>query len=299
MRKKIMGFARLARPANLPTAAADILAGAAIADFFSINNDFVAITDDASKLILLVVSSICLYAGGVVFNDVFDAKLDAVERPERAIPSGVVSLRQALLWGSLLILVGLILAFNVTLLSGIIALVLAASIFSYDAFFKHNVFFGPLNMGICRGLNLMLGMSIIGAITTWWVAIIPVLYIFAITLISRGEVHGNNKNHIIKAAVMYIVVVVLLTLAIGIYTTNLQWALPFLILFIILIFRPLLKAYRINSPEHIKKSVIAGVVSLVVLDACWAAGFSNIYVGLAVLLLLPLSLVLSKLFAVT
>ena len=145
----------------------------------------------------------------------------------------------------------------------------------------------------------MLGMSIIGAITTWWVAIIPVLYIFAITLISRGEVHGNNKKHIIKAALMYIVVVGLLTLAIGIYTTNLLWALPFLFLFVVLIFRPLWKAYRINSPEHIKKSVIAGVLSLVVMDACWAIGFSNWYIGLAVLLLLPLSLLLSKLFSVT
>jgi len=294
-----MGFARLARPANLPTAAADILAGAAICGFFIINNDLVTLGDDSSKLFLLVLSSICLYAGGVVFNDVFDAKLDAVERPERPIPCGLIPLWQAVLWGSLLVVTGLIFAFKVQLMSGIIAAILAATIFTYDAYFKHDVFFGPLNMGICRGLNLMLGMSIMGAIVIWWIAIIPVIYIFAITLISKGEVHGNNKNHILKSAAMYVLVAALIMFTIITRTDNALLVLPFLVLFIFFIFRPLLKAYRVNSPEHIKKSVIAGVLSLVVMDACWAVGFSNWYIGLGVLLLLPLSLVLSKLFSIT
>ena len=40
------------------------------------------------ELWLLLGSTIGLYLGGMVLNDVFDAKLDAVERPERPIPSG-------------------------------------------------------------------------------------------------------------------------------------------------------------------------------------------------------------------
>lgn len=299
MRKKLMGFARLARPANLPTAAADILAGAAISHYFWVTDSIKYLGDNPLKLLLLVFSSVCLYAGGVVFNDVFDAKLDAAERPERAIPSGLISLQQAITWGGILMFTGLILAFTVGVFSGIIALILVAAIFSYDAYSKQNSFFGPLNMGICRGLNLILGMSIIGVITVWWIAIIPVLYIFAITLISRGEVHGNNKNHIVRAAVMYAIVIALITYVVAIQTNNLILTIPFLLLFVFLIFKPLLKAYRINSPEYIKKSVIAGVLSLVVMDACWAVGFSNWYIGLGVLLLLPLSLLLSKLFAVT
>lgn len=299
MRKKLMGFARLARPANLPTAAADILAGAAISRYFWVTDSIKYLGDNPLKLLLLVFSSVCLYAGGVVFNDVFDAKLDAAERPERAIPSGLISLQQAIIWGGILMFTGLILAFTVGVFSGIIALILVAAIFSYDAYSKQNSFFGPLNMGICRGLNLILGMSIIGVITVWWIAIIPVLYIFAITLISRGEVHGNNKNHIVRAAVMYAIVIALITYFVAIQTNNLILTIPFLLLFVFLIFKPLLKAYRINSPEYIKKSVIAGVLSLVVMDACWAVGFSNWYIGLGVLLLLPLSLLLSKLFAVT
>ncbi|CAN0592410.1 unnamed protein product [Ectocarpus sp. 12 AP-2014] len=128
---------------------------------------------------------------------------------------------------------------------------------------------------------------------------IPVLYIFTITLISRGEVHGDNKKHIIMAAVMFAVVIGLITTGIAIHSTNLLIAAPFLLLFAFLIYRPLLKAYTDNSPAHIKKAVMAGVLSLIVMDACWAVGFSNWYVGLGILLLLPVSILLSKLFAVT
>lgn len=299
MMKKIMGFARLARPANLPTAAADILAGITISLFF-LNIEASAFFMERSwNVLLLVFSSVFLYAGGVVFNDVFDAELDAVERPERAIPSGLISVPQAVVWGVLLMAVGLFVAYATSVPSGNLALVLVVAILVYDGAAKKHSFFGPLVMGICRGLNLLLGMSILSQINSWWVALVPVLYIFAITLISRGEVHGNNKKHILISGVLYAIVIISITSAIFMFSENLYISLPFIILFSFLVFRPLLRAYKENSPANIKKAVMAGVLSLVVMDACWAAGFSNWYIALGVLLLLPLSLILSRIFAVT
>ncbi len=296
MKEKLLGFARLARPANLPTAAADIFAGATIGYYFG---NIETVGSNPEKLLFLVFSSIFLYAGGVVFNDVFDAKLDAIERPERAIPSGLISIKEAVVWGFSLLVLGTYLAFNVGFVSGAVAILLVIAILTYDAYLKKHGFFGPLNMGVCRGLNLILGMSIVELSTAIWIAVVPVLYIFAITLISRGEVHGNNKNHILWAAAMYAIVIVLIALTIGTQTNNLMLAIPFLLLFLFLVFSPLVKAYKVNSPDHIKKAVVSGVLSLVVMNACWTVGFSNWYVGLGVLLLLPLSLLLSKLFAVT
>ena len=40
---------------------------------------------------LTLLASCCLYLGGMVLNDVYDADLDARERPERPIPSGIAS----------------------------------------------------------------------------------------------------------------------------------------------------------------------------------------------------------------
>lgn len=299
MKEKLMGFARLARPANLPTAAADICAGIALGLYLQNSEAIVFLQENMGDVVSLVFSSIFLYAGGVVFNDVFDAELDAIERPERAIPSGLVPLPQAKIWGSFLLLGGILLAFNCNLVSGSIALVLTTAIITYDAYSKQHAFFGPLNMGICRGLNLLLGMSILGWITLWWISIVPILYIFAITLISRGEVHGNNKSHIVWAGILYVIVVTSIAFIVGLKTDNVLIAVPFLILFAILIFVPLYKAYQDNSPKNIKKAVISGVLSLVVMNACWVAGFSNWYLALSVLLLFPLAILLSKLFAVT
>ncbi|WP_419212136.1 UbiA-like protein EboC [Maribacter sp. X9] len=299
MKEKLMGFARLARPANLPTAAADILAGMAIGLNIQNTGALVFLQENLTSVLSLVFSSIFLYAGGVVFNDVFDAELDAIERPERAIPSGLIPLKHAAIWGILLLAIGIFFAFNCTMLSGIISLALTIAILIYDAYAKQYEFLGPLNMGICRGLNLLLGMSVLGLISEWWICIVPVFYIFAITLISRGEVHGNNKNHIVWAGVLYAIVLASLTLIVVVKTDNGMITVPFLLLFGILIFLPLFRAYNENSPKNIKKAVISGVLSLVVMNACWVAGFSEWYLAVAVLLLLPLSIGLSKLFAVT
>ncbi|MDP5061324.1 MAG: ubiquinone biosynthesis protein UbiA, partial [Maribacter sp.] len=165
--------------------------------------------------------------------------------------------------------------------------------------FKQFGFVGPLNMGICRGLNLLMGMSVVGMLSNWYIALVPVVYIFAITLISRGEVHGNNKKHIVWAGILYAIVILSITLIVIQQRDNVLVLLPFLILFGYLIYTPLVKAYKENSPGNIKKAVMGGVLSLVVMNACWVAGFSDWYLALAVLLLLPASILLSKLFAVT
>ncbi|WP_291962084.1 UbiA-like protein EboC [Maribacter sp.] len=299
MKEKLMGFARLARPANLPTAAADIMAGFAIALYLKniVVIDF--LKEHNVDLLLLVISSVSLYAGGVVFNDVFDADLDAVERPERAIPSGLVPKKEAIYFGTILMLIGITLAFKTAVLSGLISVALTMAILTYDGYFKKFNFFGPLNMGICRGLNLLMGMSILGSLDQWYISLVPVVYIFAITLISRGEVHGNNKKHIVWAGILYALVITSILFTVMWQTSQILAIVPFLFLFGYLIFKPLIKAYKENSPKNIKSAVMGGVLSLVVMNACWVAGFSNWYLALAVLLLLPLSMLLSKLFAVT
>jgi len=296
----LLGYAKLTRPANLPTAMADIMAGSSISGFT------VLIISDTSfngpiylSLITLIFASIFLYAGGVVLNDVFDYKIDQIERPERPIPKGDVSLKGAAIFGTGLLLSGIILSFLTNYLSGIIALILAVSILIYDSVSKKNQILGPLNMGLCRAFNLVLGMSVFGEIGHWMYSIIPLIYIYAITLISRGEVYGQNRKHIIWAGILYAIVIFFVLLIIP--DKQEQWIslFPFLGLFIFLIYRSLIRAYRINSPENIKKAVVSGVLSIIVLDASLAVAFDSWQFGLIVLLLLPLSYILAKIFAVT
>ena len=322
--QKLLALVRLARPANLPTAAADILAGVAVAGIFEnlalrildgtdngllVNPSYkVQFGEDAgilfsnipiADIFLLVCASVFLYAGGVILNDVFDYRLDAVERPERPIPSGLVSVTSASIYGFAMLFIGMLLAFLVNLTAGWVALTLAICIVFYDAVAKKNGFFGPLAMGCCRGLNLLLGMSVFANPEPLWLASIPITYIFAITLISRGEVHGDNKNHIVWAGILYACVIFAIGAMALSYTDSILFPLLFLALFAFSIFRPLIKAYKDNTPKHIKGAVMAGVLSLVSMDAALAVSFSPWWYGLSILLLLPLSMALSKMFAVT
>lgn len=296
----LLGYLKLARPANLPTAMADIMAGSSISGLtVLIASDTFLNGAPYLNLLLLLFSSTFLYAGGVVLNDVFDFKIDQRERPERPIPKGDVSLKGASLFGTGLLISGIILSFFVNYLSGVIALILALAIILYDTFSKKFQFLGPLNMGICRALNLILGMSVFGEISHWMYAVIPLLYIFAITLISRGEVYGENKKHIIWAGLLYAVVIFSVLMILPDKQGKLLGLIPFLGLFIFLIYSSLIRAYRINSPENIKKAVVSGVLSIIVLDASLTVAFDSWQFGLIVLLLLPLSYILAKIFAVT
>jgi len=173
----------LTRPANLLTALADILAGLAIAGF----------TFSGEPYVYLLLATLGLYGGGVVLNDVFDAELDAVERPERPIPSGKVSLRSATIFGGVLLALGIMSARFFSLTSGLVALGIAVLVLLYDRNAKHSKLWGPIVMGMCRGGNLVLGIiELPAALSDYsWVGIIPIIYIGAITMISQDEVHGG------------------------------------------------------------------------------------------------------------
>src|SRR5690606_16641452 len=199
MSPRIRAYFELARPANVVTAFADILAGfAACGALARLLSDFplTAGTDrPGAMLAWLLAATAGLYAGGVVLNDVFDAELDAVERPERPIPSGRVERRHAAALGVILLLAGVAAAAMVGTLSFLIALVVALSAVLYDAAGKHHALLGPINMGICRGGNLLLGISAVPAMVgeLWFLAGIPVAYIGAVTAISTGEVAGGTR----------------------------------------------------------------------------------------------------------
>lgn len=289
----LLPLLRLTRPANLVTAVADVLAGMAIAGYFLPN----AATGTVGWLCLATVG---LYGGGVVFNDVFDADLDAVERPERPIPSGEVSKGAAATLGAVLLALGILFAFLVNQTAGFVAIATAIAALVYDRWGKHHAVLGPLNMGLCRGLNLLLGVSIVpDQVIPWlWIGLIPIIYIAAITMISRGEVHGGNSGILRLAGLLYGLVIGCI-MAIAQRRQQLGTAFPFLLIFGYFIFPPLWRAVREPVGRNIGMAVQAGVLSLIVMDAAWVAAFSSFPLALLVICLLPLSRLLARAFAVT
>lgn len=210
----LLPLLRLCRLSNVLTAVADVMMG-----FFVSRLDHQPLT----ALIGLAVASAMLYTAGMVLNDWFDIDIDRVERPNRPLPSGAISLDFARALGIGLLLLGCLLGWIVgiayqhetisMLRSGAVATLLAGMILLYNAWLKHTLF-GPIAMGSCRSLNILLGMSLAPAVGDSVVAGYPLLwillalsigvYIAGVTWFSRQEaVESSRVQLTIGLAIMF------------------------------------------------------------------------------------------------
>lgn len=139
---------------------------------------------------LMPAASICLYWAGMALNDYADRDLDAVERPERPIPSGRVRPAQALGLAAGLTVAGLGLA---TVSAGPRVLPLAATlggvVWAYDLALKDTPA-GPVAMAAARGLDVLLAAG--GSRAALVPAGLLAAHTAGVTVLSRGEVHGST-----------------------------------------------------------------------------------------------------------
>ncbi len=139
---------------------------------------------------LLPLASVFLYTGGMALNDYADRELDAVERPERPIPSGRVPARRALGIASAFMAVGVgLAAAGGGRRSLRVAAPLAGAIVLYNTVAKDTAM-GPVSMAACRGLDVLMGGG--GARAALPAAATVALHTAGVTATSQGEVHGGS-----------------------------------------------------------------------------------------------------------
>ena len=292
----IKPFIQLVRPANILTAISDIIAGVAISGYLALSGY------TASNILLLVTSTSCLYGSGITFNDVFDYEKDKKERPNRPIPNGSIQKINAGIFASILLFLGIISGYLNGFQSGNIALLIGVFSFLYNGVTKHIQLVGALNMGICRSLNLALGMSIVNLHklnNEIIFCIIPLLFIMGVTLTSQKETTGNNKTSL-KIALINDCLIVIIILFITSTLGKLSWEfVPFLILWFGMNSFAKIKAIYLNTPSQIKNAVKIGILSLIPLNSIYAAIFLGWKTGLLLMGLLPLSINLSRRVSMT
>ncbi len=168
---------RLGRVSNLPTVWTNLLAGMAVTGMVA-----------PGALALLLPAASLFYVAGMFFNDVFDRDIDAVERPERPIPSGQVVAREVVIAAAAMMAVGLALVAPLGVPPLAAAAALCAAILYYDADHKGNPA-SPLVMGACRALVYVLAAHALGGIRMDWM--LPALgllaYVAGLTYAARQE----------------------------------------------------------------------------------------------------------------
>jgi len=286
-------YVELVRLPNLFTAMADAAMGVL----------FVRTIDTGGGQLLLgllMAASALLYAGGVVLNDLFDRPVDAEERPERPIPSGRVSPAAAAWLGAELLLLGAAVAWVAaslagTLRPGLVALGLVGSVLLYDAWAKRTPL-GPVVMGGCRMLNVLLGMSVAAMAwegSHWLVAASIGLYIVGVTWFARTEADRSRRVSLVLATLVMLAGLALLAW-LPAWTDRLipalrqqpdRWQLLILLLGLLIGWRCLMAVFD-PRPPLVQRAVKQGILSLVVLDAAVVFAVQGSFAAVLVLLLL-------------
>lgn len=149
---KLVAWLRLLRAPNLLTVPGDPIAGYVLA-----GGAFAGAA--CAKLAACAGASVMLYCSGLIFNDLFDLREDRRRRPDRPLPAGEISPTTAAIVALVLLAGGYALAWPAGTLARIIAAGLVAAIVLYNAGAKRIAVAGPINMGMCRGLSLLLGAA--------------------------------------------------------------------------------------------------------------------------------------------
>ena len=300
-----MAWLQLLRAAAIPTALSNILLGYLIA-----SGDW----QPVSSLLVLLIASASLYSAGMVFNDVFDIETDRKERPSRPLPAGSISVRSATFFGVGLVAIGLLASALAGIQAGtlrpvLIAIGLTVMILLYDGPLKKTRL-GPLAMGSCRFLNILLGASLVPVEAgilgyskmTLWIAFSIGVLIAGTTAFGRNEARKNKLVELLPGAIT-ISTGVFFLLATSFFRDfplldRPRRTFPLLLLLIAApIFRNVVAAFIQGSPQAIQKTVGSIIRSLIIIDAAfvWLVSNDQLLYPLLVLLLLIPSFLLGRL----
>ncbi len=298
----LLSWLRLFRLPNVFTALADVAMG-----YLFVHGQL----ESGIQLACLASASALLYTAGMVLNDVFDIDVDRQERPFRPLPSGQIGLPTARSVGFTLLGLGIVAGWATGFLPaapppalplrcGLVATVLAGAVLLYDTILKFTPL-GPLGMGACRLLNVLLGMSAAGHLHgAVAVGFSPAelraaagigIYIAGVTLLARAEA-GRSRSSVLGAAML---VMALGVAVLGMSGHGFRWQVMktehywiLLGLLMITVLRRCGVAAFDPQPDKVQAAVKHSILSLILLDAATAAAVAGPLYGMAVAaLLLP------------
>jgi len=320
-------YFKLLRIPNIFTVPPDIILGYLIAlssiQIVTLNS----ISYYLPNLLILVLSSISLYLGGLVSNDLFDTKVDKIERPNRPLPSGKVKKKYAVILliiffsagfsSSLLfnfvtagisgLLIVSILVYNYKLKNGVLRPFLMGGIRALNIVYGFTILFGfyglPLDLTV---LNLDLGPIIeTHSLELFYLVLVSVFFhIFVLTFVSSRETTteftSDGKKRINIKIILYIYTTFLFIIGfLGTFLVQYQLAYVLFVLaigivVILIFYKAHLRMLQLEVSMIMQFIVKNMIILLILLDSAFIAGIAGPIMGIAVASLIFPSILLSK-----
>ena len=261
---KLRTFAELGRVSNLPTTISNVLTGAALgtvglpwtgADLLRVGGTWIAIA--------------CFYIAGMAMNDVVDAKVDAVERPNRPIPSGRVPRPHAAAFTIVLLVVGLLIFAMMNLIALVCAVVLVALIAIYNLIHQSTAA-SVIPLGCARGMVYVVAAVSLQPRVDW--AHLSVFagalaaYTALFSLVARSETQKQLDRRRWVAVFLPFIAAAPLVLSV-----SLSRLLPLLPLAIMLAWLSRGIGAVFASPPRTREAVMAWISGICLIDAVYLA----------------------------
>ena len=231
---------RLVRVPNLFTVPGDPLAGLVLATHPD--------TFHWLPILAVVCSALFLYAGGMLLNDLMDVDRDLAATPWRPLAHGLVGRTQVQVAILVCVVVGLACAGIVGKHCLFVAIGLTIAVVAYNVGLKSVPVVGPLVMGSCRGLSVLLGAATPTAAghlspAGLCAAVAVTLYVLGITWFARYE-RGDVQPRWVAYLPVTGMVAVFLVLTETAMSTSAAARSGFVVLFCIAAAAPLFAAWN-------------------------------------------------------
>lgn len=182
----VLVLLRLGRVSNLPTVWSNVMAAAVLcgANLW------------APTTAMMMLTASLLYVGGMFLNDACDAKIDALQRPDRPIPAGEISRFAVFAAASALLVAGIGIAATYGPRAFVAALTTVLAITVYNLWHKGNPA-GPVIMGLCRvGVYCTTSVAITGGLPAAVLtgALLLLGYVLGLTYVAKYENSGGPRR---------------------------------------------------------------------------------------------------------
>ncbi|HHE54547.1 MAG TPA: hypothetical protein ENL21_02110 [Caldithrix abyssi] len=161
----LKNFWRLSRPLNVFIAMLTILVAAFISPQFHLNY----------KLYLAILISGLMTAGANIINDIYDIEIDRINKPNRPLPSGKVTVKEAWIYFTLSYSGAIVLSYFCGRAMFAIAFVIGLLLIVYSMRLKRTVLWGNLTVSLATAVAFIYGAL---AVEDWQSGIIPAVFAF-------------------------------------------------------------------------------------------------------------------------
>lgn len=189
--KKIFAYINIVRPVNFLITFFTVIIAAAL----SYQGGYSSV-----KVFLAAITASLTMSAGNIINDIYDLNGDKVNHPDRPLPSGIISLKAALVYYFILLAVSLFLSLYISSLNFAVNLIAVLLLYLYSYKLKRIALGGNLTVSLLTGLTFIYGGI---AVNNIYNSIIPALFACLINLIREivkdmEDAEGDMRERIIS-----------------------------------------------------------------------------------------------------